>query len=375
MNQRTPAEPDSLTITTERVTLASLEPGDLLHVTFPAPHVQVVHNERRSEILKIKPRSRITLIDDTEVSKTFHLSPERMVARVTNPNIRIGPWRFSIWTNTTLDLADILATWQREDALWHKALSPLAVPFLRLWQMLVNLPCRVYQLRLSGGFIGILMCIVVAAVALASKTDPQFSVAISILGAFIAERSWEAWKVRIRHKLARGTSLRVRYRLESDYKTRYGELRLEKVGAVIVGGTPGQTWHSTSMVLKKRNQVIGRCNFANDLRGDPRYTLTEIAEEIRTKLRNGSDSSVMATSSKCILDGKTRIGIEIAPIRRYISFCDRDDPAKRWRVTLQYYQSRFLADVLEAMDVRGRRLGQHDPDYGTGAQQARETGT
>ena len=120
------------------------------------------------------------------------------------------------------------------------------------------------------------------------------------------------------------------------------------------------------MVLYKRKRIVGRCDFANDLRGDPRYTLTEVAEDIRTKLRNGADTPVMATSSKCILDGKTQIGIEIAPIGRHLSFGDRDDSTKRWHVTLQYYQSKILADVLEAMDVRGRRIGQHDPDYKTG---------
>ena len=376
MTQQTSSEPDRLAITTEKIALASLEPGDLLHVTFPAPHVQVLDNERRAGIFKVKLRNKIALRDDNDVSKTFYISPERMVQRVTNPNIQVGPWHYTIWGGTTLDLTDDLATWQREDALWYRTLSPVAVLFVRFWQALLNLPCRVYPLKLSGGFVGILICIVVAAVALASRTDPQFSVAISILGAFISERFWEAWKVRIRHKIARGVSLRVRYRLASDTKARYGVLRLEEVGAIIIDGTEGQTWHSTRMVICNRKRTVGRCDFANDLRGDPRYTLTEIAEEIRTKLRNGADSSIMATSSKCILDGKTHIGIEIAPIRRYLSFRDRDDSTKRWHVTLQYYQSRLLADVLEAMDVRGRRIGPHDPDYETGApSQTRETGT
>ena len=365
MTQRTQAESDRLAITTENVTLASLGSGDLLHVTFPAPHVQVAHNESRGGLFKVKLRNQITLTDDNKISKTFCLSPERMVQRVTNPNIQVGPWCF-VWGETSFDLTDNLATWQREDALWYRILSPMAVPFVRLWQALLNLPCRVYPLRLSGGFIGILICIIAAAVTLASKTDPKFSVAISILGAFVAERFWEAWKVRIRHKIARGVSLRVRYRLASDTKARYGVLRLEKVGAIIVGGTEGQTWHSTGMVLYKRQRIVGRCDFANDLRGDPRYTLTKVAEEIRTKLRNGADTAIMATSSKCILDGKTEIGIEIAPIRRCVSFRDRDDSTKSWRITLHYYQSKILADVLEAMDVRGRRIGQHDPDYKTG---------
>ena len=205
-----------------------------------------------------------------------------------------------------------------------------------------------------------MVCILVAAVTLASQTDPQFSVAISILGAFVAERSWEIWKVRIRHKIAKGVSLRVRYRLGGENTTRYGVLRLEGVGALIIDGTPGQTWTSTRMVLCKRKQIICRCDFANDLRGDPRYTLTEIAEQIRTKLRVGADRLVVATSSECILDGKTPIGIEIAPIGRYLSFRDKDDPTKRCRITLHHYQSRVLADVLEAMDVRGRRTA--DPE-------------
>ena len=241
MTQQTSSEPDRLAITTEKIALASLEPGDLLHVTFPAPHVQVLDNERRAGIFKVQLRNKIALRDDNDVSKTFYISPERMVQRVTNPNIQVGPWHYTIWGGTTLDLTDDLATWQREDALWYRRLSPVAVLFVRFWQALLNLPCRVYPLKLSGGFVGILICIVVAAVALASRTDPQFSVAISILGAFISERFWEAWKVRIRHKIARGVSLRVRYRLATDTKARYGVLRLEEVGAIIIDGTEGQT--------------------------------------------------------------------------------------------------------------------------------------
>ena len=360
MTERTPAETDGTVITTEKVALSSLEPGDLLHVAFPSPHLQVVHNEHRGGVLNARRRSMITLTDKKDIQKTFCLSPERVVNRVTNPKIKVGTWQYEF--GGAGDLTDSLAAWQREDALWYRALSPLATPFLKFWQALLDLPCRVYPLRLSGGFIGVMVCIIAAAVTLASQTDPQFSVAISIAGAFIAERSWEAWKVRIRHKIAKGVSLRVRYRLESESTTHYGVLRLEKVGALIIDGTPGQTWSSTSVVLCKRKQTVGRCDFANDLRGDPRYILTEIAEQIRTKLRIGAEHPVMATSSKCILDGKTRIGIEIAPIKRYLSFRDRDDPAKRFHITLQHYQSRVLADVLEAMDARGRRTTQHDPE-------------
>ena len=360
MTERTPAETDSTVITTEKVAVSSLEPGDLLHVVFPCPHLQVVHNERRGGLIKARRRSKVTLTDKNDMSKSFYLSPERMVNRVTNPNIKVGTWQYNF--GGPGDLTVYLAAWQREDALWYRTLSPLAAPFLKLWQALLDLPCRVYPLRLSGGFIGVMVCIIAAAVTLASQTDPQFSVAISIAGAFIAERSWEAWKVRIRHKIAKGVSLRVRYRLGSESTTRYGVLRLETVGAVIIDGTPGQTWHSTGMVLYKRKQIVGRCNFANDLRGDPRYTLTEIAEQIRTKLHNGADHPVMATSFECILDGKTQIGIEIAPIKRYLSFRDKGDSTKRCHIMLQHYQSRVLADVLEAMDVRGRRTTEHDPE-------------
>ena len=173
MTQQTRAEPnDSLSITTETVALASLEPGDLLHVTFPAPHVQVIHNESRNGIFNARLRNKITLTDDNEASKTFCLSPNRMVQRVTNPNIEVGPWQF-VWGETSLDLTDDLVTWQREDALWYRTLSPMAVPFLKLWQALLNLPCRVYPLKLSGGFIGILVCIIAAAVTLALPDRPS----------------------------------------------------------------------------------------------------------------------------------------------------------------------------------------------------------
>lgn len=234
-------EPE-LAITTEDTDVVSLSEGDLLHVSFPSPHLQVVKNESRAHLLAPNRRSMVTLVDSGGVEQQFRLSPRRSVQRVTNPAIPVGPWRWE-W-GWTRNLSDDLRSWQRDDALWHRMLRPAARPFVHLWREILDLPCRAYPLKLQAGFWGIWFAVVAVAVGLATRTHPGLSVAIGIVGAFIVERCWEWWRATARRKLARGVSLRVRYKPACPGTARYGTLHLRPRSALIVDGRPGQVWFS-----------------------------------------------------------------------------------------------------------------------------------
>ena len=152
----------------------------------------------------------VTLVDSGGVEQRFRLSPKRQVKRVTNPEIPVGPWCWE-W-GTEYDLSNDLRLWQRDDALWHRVLWPVARPVAHLYREILDLPCRVYPLKLLAGFWSVLFVILVAAVGLATGIAPELAVAVGIGGTFIVERCWESWRMRVRRKLAKGISMRVRYR-------------------------------------------------------------------------------------------------------------------------------------------------------------------
>lgn len=258
-------EADSrLTITVEDTDVASLRKGDLLHIAIPAPQCQVVSNEDRSIRGLIKRRNKVTLVDSEGVEKQYYLSPKRKVQRVTNPSIPVGPWYFAL--GGTEYTPRVLKSWQREDALWYKLLWPVANPFVQLWREALDLQCRAYSLKLRAGFWSVFCVIVVTAVGLATRTAPELSVAIGIVGAFTVERFWEWWHTKTRRKLAKGISMRVRYKPNGPESLRYATLHLRPRGAMIVGGQPGQVWFSTEICLTKRKHVLAICTFANDIK-------------------------------------------------------------------------------------------------------------
>ena len=342
----------TLTITTETTDVGSLEEGDLLHVGFPLPHYQVVDHDSRGHMLSPNRRSAVMLIDSEGVEKRFLLSPNRKVSRVTNPEVPVGPW-FSDWTGT--DISEDLSSWQREDALWHRALGPPARLIAQVWRAILDLQCRAYTLKLRAGFWGFFVVILFAAVGLMTRTAPEMSVAAGIVGAFIVERCWEHWRARTRRKLAKGVAMRVRYKASGSERMRYGTLQLRLRTALIVDGRPGQVWRSTEMCLLKRNRALATCAFANDIRGDLRYTNSAVAELIRRRLDNGSDLTICAPSPKYDPAKGGPLDIEIAPSERKVnlSFADRQTD-NRFSIQLKLHQARVLADVLEVMD-EGRR--------------------
>ena len=343
----------TLTITTATTDVGSLREGDLLHYALPAPQYRVVDNKRQGHLLAPNRRSAVTLVDSYGVEKQFRISPKRKVNRVTNPAVQAGPWFFDL---TGTDISDNLKSWQREDALWHKALWPLAKPFVHLWREILDLQCRAYSLKLRAGFWAALAVIVVTAVGLATRTAPELSVAIGIVGAFIVERYWEWWRAKCRRKLAKGVSLRVRYKPNGPKEVRYGTLELRPRGATILGEESLHAWFSTEICLRQGRRVLATCAFSNCIRSELTLTNSAVAEAIRHRLENGSDRTIYASSPKHDPAGEALPDIIIHPSDRWFSLSFADKETNRgFSVTLKLYQARVLADLLEVMDA-GRRL-------------------
>ena len=343
----------TLTITTEKTEVESLREGDLLHYAFPAPHFRVVDNKRGGHLLAPNRRNAVTLVDSEGVEQQFRLSPKRKVNRVTNPAVPTGPWFFGL---TGTDISDDLRSWQREDALWYRALWPVAKPFVRLWREILDLQCRAYSLKYRMGFWGVLAVVIVAAVGLATKTEPELTVAIGIVGAFIVERCWEQWRAKTRRKLAKGVTMRVRTEPYGPARTRYRTLELRPRGAVILGEQLNQTWFSTEMRLREGKRLLARCAFANDIKSNLTNTNSAVAEAIRHRLDNGSSRVIYTSSPKHDPATEALPDIKIFPSDRSFAlhFADHETN-KRFSVKLKLHQARILADVLEIMD-EGRRL-------------------
>ena len=295
----------------------------------------------------------MTLVDSGGIKREFYLSPSRKVQRVTNPAVPVGPWYFELIGR---DYSEELRSWQRADALWYKVLWPPTSLFVRLWRAILDLQCRAHALKLSAGFWGILFVIVVTAAGLATRTAPELSVAIGIIGAFGAERVWEWWRATTRRKLAKGINMRVRYKPCGPDTLRYGTLRLRRRGAIIVDGPmAGQPWSSTEMCLSNGQRVLATGSFANGIRGDFERTNSELAKALRHRLDDGSKRQLHAPSPKHAPDVDTLPDIVLSPSDRSFGLMFRDrDTNRGFSVQLKMHQVRTLADVLEVMDD-GRR--------------------
>lgn len=339
-----------MTITTETTQVSSLREGDLLHIPLPLPPYRVVSNMGRGHLLARNRRRMVTLVDSGGVEKRFRLSPERKVQRVTNPGIPVGSWFFYL---TGTDLSYYLRWWQREDALWYKVLWPLAKPLVRLWRGILDLQCRAYSIKLQADFLSVLVIIVAVVIGLLTRTPDVLSVPIGIVGAFSLTRYWEHRKAKTRRKLAKGISLRVRYKPYGPERLRYGTLELKKGGRLVLG----QGWSTTRMVLHQGKVVLAECTFANGIRRDLTYTNSAVAEAIRQRLDTGSPRMVYAPSSKHDPGEEALPDITICPSDRFftLDFPDEKEQTRLVSIKLKLYQARILADVLEIMD-EGLRL-------------------
>ena len=326
-----------LSITTEHVQVSCLGQGDLVHIAFPAPQYRVVANKSRQGRFVRNRRNEVTLVDSDGIAKTFRWSRNRQVSRVTNPQIPVGPWHFGLFRQPRLTEME-LRRWEREDALWYRMLYPLGKPFVWLWRKCRDLPSRASLLRLHAGFLGALTALLIVAVGLAARLPPEQSVAISILGAFIVERCWQAWRGQVRRNLAEGTSIRVSYKDHGSDKIRYGTLQLHKKSALILGDH-AKSWRSTEVRLYRRDMRLATFVFANDIRGDTTYTCSRIADAIRHRISDGSDRAIHATSTRYDPDSDKLTDIQLFPTKRHFhfSFRDEDTPDRGFTVYLKFY--------------------------------------
>ena len=238
----------------------------------------------------------------------------------------------------------------RDDALWYKILSPPARPFGRLWREVLDVQCRAYSLRLRAGFWGSLVVIVIAAIGIATQTEPALSVAISIIGAFLVERCWEWWRGEARRNLASGISMHVRYKPYGPDELRYGTLVLRPKDAIILD--TGKPWSSTELCLRKDRRVLATCAFANGIKGDLRHTSRAVADTIRHRISDGSRRMIYVPSPKYDPESDDLPDITIAPLGHSFSldYADHNESNRRFSIRLRLHQARILTDVLEVMD-------------------------
>ena len=196
------------------------------------------------------------------------------------------------------------------------ALAPRPNPSCSYGEKSPICSARAYSLELQAGFLSVLVIILAVVIGLLTGTPDELSVPIGIVGGFSLQRYWEHWNAKTRRKLATGTSLRVRYKPYGPEKLRYGTLKLKKRGALVLGGRPGQVWFTTEMALHQEKLVLAPCAFANDIRGDLRYTTSAVAEAIRHRLDTGSRRMIYAPSSKHDTAGEAPPDITISPSDR-----------------------------------------------------------
>ena len=101
------------------------------------------------------------------------------------------------------------------------------------------------------------------------------------------------------------------------------------------------------MALHQGKAVLATCTFANDIRGDLRYTTSAVAEAIRHRLDNGSRRMIYSPSPKHDPAGEAPPDITICPSDRSFSleFPDDRERTRLFSVKLKLYQARVLADV------------------------------
>ena len=92
-----------------------------------------------------------------------------------------------------------------------KIVDPLTRPFRSTLHAIIDLQCYLQSLRIHSGFLTLLTILFVFTIAQPFNLSTAAAVAMSIVGAFLVEQYWVYWKQRIRRKLAKGFTTRVRF--------------------------------------------------------------------------------------------------------------------------------------------------------------------
>ena len=358
-------------LSTKRVTVRELQPGDLLLWGVP-PHAQriaAVHHKRR--LGGLLSRHSVSLSDVDGIQKDYSLSPDRRVVVTTDARLPVSSWD-DVATQFCKEMSDADSRWHR---LARRYLRPVQ-PFVRVVR---DFQCFAYSIRLQAGFIGILFIVLVFAFGLDALLDSRISVVISIVGAFALERIWSYWRKRVRRTLADGVSMTVRFRPFGPIKRyRYGTLEVTRTGGIIPGESTIRPWSSTQLRLLrgktlrskaraalrmspgkwwrfvKEQEVMAVMTFANDLKGDTTYTCRNIADAIRHRLSDGSSRVIKFTTKAHDPASGEGPSTQINPMSKgaYFDMWIWDERRQRGNFTLELkrYQLSVLADMLEIMD-------------------------
>ena len=362
---------DQDVLSTKRLTVRELQPGDLLLWGIP-PHAQEITAIRHERLLgRMTSRYVVSLSDADGVREDYALSPGRRLVITTDRRMPVAPW-----SDVSRQFFEEMS---HDDSVWRRRMHRLLLPIQPILSAIRDLQCFSYSVRLQAGFVGILFVVLVFAFGLDSLLDSRISVVISIVGAFTLERCWSYWRKRVRRVLSEGLCMTIKFRPFGPLRRyRYGTLDISKTGAIITGGQNIKPWSSAQLRLLRRKPLRGKVvalmrmtprkwlqfirekeelavtTFANDIRGDLTYTCRNIADAIRHRLNDGSNRTLYVTSTKYDPDKHTLPDVTIHPGPRgdYFDMSIRDKRGIGGAFTLKLnrYQMRVLADMLEVMD-------------------------
>ena len=337
------------------VAVKDLQAGDILYLALPLLAYNVIDNTFKRNLGEPTSRNILTLVDVTGEKRKYSFSPTREFHRVSKGTLGLAPW-----AGMPLEVVSDAA---KEDALWTKIVDPAIRPFRYVVHAAIDLQCYLQSLTIHSGLLGVAVALIVFAAIQRSEIPTTVGVAMSIVGAFLAERSWESWKQHIRRRLAAGFTTRVRFHPFGGEDWAYATLRVKPHGAVLVGSeadSPNRSgaWFTTRIELSHRKKLLATCTFANDARQDDFRSCRDIADAVRHRIEDGSTRTIYCRSVKSD-PAKDSLGdIVIHPrknVREFDMSIADDESRKQFNMRLKRYQMRMLADALEVMD-QGRRL-------------------
>ena len=341
--------------TIQSIEVKDLRADDILYLALPLLAYSVMDNTFKRNLGESTSRSILTLVDVTGEVRRYSFSPTRKFHKVTEGSLGLAPW-----AGIPLELVTDAA---KEDALLTKIVDPIIRPFRSTLHVIVDLQCYLQSLRIHSGFLTLVTILIIFTVAQPFKLSTAAAVAISIIGAFLVEQYWVYWKQHVRRKLAEGYTTRVRFHPFGTEDWKYATLKVEPDGGLLArddgdSSKPGGVLFTTKLCLSHRGDLLAKCTFANDAKGDLFRTCRNIADAIRHRIEDGSSRTIYCRSIKLDPSDDSLGDIVMHPrhrIREFdVSIADNQS-RKHFNLRLKRYQMRMLADGLEVMD-QGRRL-------------------
>lgn len=331
----------------EQTSANLLKPGDqIMWGTVFGPY-EIVHTLQKRK-LGGRLVNQIALVDYEDKVEHFQFSSHREFTRLVKPVDSLAPWE----GNPPISPLQGLRSMAKEDSLLYRFIYPLTHPVATFWRWLLDLRWLFYFAKMGMGFVGVSVILVVSAIALASNLPLEFSVAISMIGAFAMERVWVYWKQRMRRKMAKGAVISVQFRPFNAAKVEYGTLMISRASALILD--TGKWWESSRLKLRKGKQVKAICTFANDLDGNTAFPSVKIANAIRHRIRNGSWRVVYGTTKNYNPVRQSHPDVVMYPNPREerfnIHLPNDDRKAEGFSIGVKFAQMKVFAETLEVMN-------------------------